>query len=94
MSRTVFRNYDKVAIRLLLKDIGSERYKAALADQKIDQPPLEMKGFFVEYDTLNQAVSLYYKYPSRTILFIMSVLGYWSVPQNGWERHRKDNDAI
>ena len=90
MSKTVFRNFDMSSIKQLLKEIGKERYEAALADNNIIQKPLSMNGFFVEYELDTQDINLYYKYPSRVILFIMPVLGYWGVPIDGWELHRKE----
>ena len=90
MSKIVFRNYNKVAIKQLLKEIGQERYLAALEDAKISQKPLSMNGFFVEYEVDAKDVNLYFKYPSRIEVLIMSVLGYWAVPQDSWELLRKD----
>lgn len=90
MSNEVFRNYDKVAIKQLLKEIGPERYQAALDDENITQKPLNMNGFFVEYLVDTKEINLYYKYPSRIEVYIMSVLGYWAVPNEGWELNRKD----
>lgn len=89
MSRVVFRNFDNKAIRQLLKEIGKERYECALKDAGIDSKPMSMEGFFVEYETETSKVNLYYKYPSRTIFLIMPVHGFWGVPNDGWELHRK-----
>ena len=90
MSKIVFRNFDKKCIRQLLKEIGKERYECALKDSEVEHTPLSLEGFFVEYETDTLKVSLYYRYPSRTVFFIMSVLGYWGIPNDGWEMHRKD----
>ncbi|KKM95099.1 hypothetical protein LCGC14_1191610 [marine sediment metagenome] len=49
MSELVFRNYDKKAVRALLKEIGKDRYECALKDQNFLGNPLSMDGFFVEY---------------------------------------------
>ncbi|TDT46918.1 hypothetical protein CLV90_0982 [Maribacter spongiicola] len=89
MSEIVFRNYDITAIKKLLKEIGKERYEAALLNRSITQKPLVMKGFFVEFEVNTKDVNLYYRYPSRITLFIMPVLGYWAVPTFGWELYRK-----
>ncbi|WP_276493911.1 hypothetical protein [Maribacter zhoushanensis] len=69
----------------LLKEIGKERKDAELYENK----PLSMDGFYVQFepDTLN--FNLYYKYPSRVIMFIIPVLGYWNVPIDNWVRERK-----
>jgi hypothetical protein len=88
----VFRNSDLTAIRQLLKEIGKERYECALKDQRIEQKPLGMDGFFVEYEVDTKDINLYYKYPSKITLFIMPVLGFWGVPNAGWELSRKDSD--
>lgn len=89
MSKVVFRNFDIPSIKKLLKEIGQERYEAALADNKIIQKPLTMKGFFVEFEVGTHDINLYHRYPSGAILYIMPVLGYWAVPFSGWELHRK-----
>jgi hypothetical protein len=88
----VFRNSDLTAIRQLLREIGKERYECALKDQGIEQKPLGMDGFFVEYEVATKDINLYYKYPSKITLFIMPVLGFWAVPNEGWELSRKDSD--
>jgi hypothetical protein len=89
MSKIVFRNYDIKAIRELLKEIGSEHYKCALKDNGLDnQPPMSMKGFFIEYEVSTQNIKLYYKYPSNVTFFIMNVLGYWHVPSENWKLMR------
>ena len=90
MSKIVFRNFDVESIKRLLKEIGKERYEAALEDTGIEQKPLGMKGFFVEFEVDTKDINLYYKYPSRIELFIMPVLGYWGVPFGSWELHRKE----
>jgi hypothetical protein len=56
------------------------------------QKPLGMDGFFVEYEVDTKDINLYYKYPSKITLFIMPVLGFWGVPNAGWELSRKDSD--
>jgi hypothetical protein len=89
MSITVFRNYDKKAIRSLLKEIGKERYECALKDAGIETRPLSLEGFYVEYETDTQDINLYYKYPSRIVFLLLPVLGFWAVPNEGWEIHRK-----
>ena len=48
-----------------------------------------MDGFFVEFEPDTLDFNLYYKYPSRLIIFIMPVLGYWNVPIDNWVRERK-----
>lgn len=88
----VFRNYDLSSIRQLLKEIGKERYECALKDQGIEQKPLGMDGFFVEFEVDTKEINLYYKYPSKITLYIMPVLGFWGVPTNHWEKHRKEEN--
>ncbi|WP_276166477.1 hypothetical protein [Zobellia alginiliquefaciens] len=90
MSITVFRNHDISAIKVLLKEIGKERYECALSDAGLStNKPLSMHGFFVEYETDTSNIYLYYRYPSRAVFKIMSVLGFWSVPTEQWVRERK-----
>lgn len=91
MSKVVFRNYDKKAVRRLLIEVGKERYECALKDAGIKQKPITLEGFYFEYemDTGNINLNLYYRYPSRITFFIMPVLGYWAVPNSGWEMSRK-----
>lgn len=86
----MFRNYDKIAVRQLLKEVGKERYECALKDQGIEQKPLGMDGFFVEFEVDTKDINLYYKYPSKVTLFIMPVLGYWGIPSKNWEIDRKE----
>lgn len=76
---------------MLLKEIGQERYEAALDDAGlISMKPLTMKGFFVEYEIETKDVNLYYRYPSRIEKYIMPVLGYWAVPHTDWVLERKE----
>jgi len=90
MSKIIFRNYDLKRIKDLLKEIGKERYVAALKDAGLhENKPLSMDGFFVEFEPDTLDFNLYYKYPSRVIKFIMPVLGYWNVPIDDWVRDRK-----
>ncbi|MBM1106047.1 hypothetical protein JQC67_07860 [Aurantibacter crassamenti] len=91
MSKIIFRNYDKNAVRQLLKEVGKERYDCALKDAGITQKPLTLEGFYFEYEmnTDNIELNLYYRYPSRITILIMPVLGYWAVPDGGWEILRK-----
>lgn len=90
MSKVVFRNFNKKAIRQLLKEIGKERYECAINDSEIEHNPLSLEGFFVEYETVTQKINLYFRYPSRVDFLIMPVLGFWGVPNDGWEMHRKE----
>ena len=84
MSKIVFKNQDKKAIKLLLREIGKERYEIALKDADVlDMKPITMSGFYVVWD--DKDVHLYYRYPSGTEVFIMDVLGFWNVPKKGWE---------
>lgn len=89
MSKIVFQNHDSKAIKLLLKEIGGERYKCALKDEGITQPPITMHGFYLEFELDTKNINLYHTYPSRVTLFIMSVLGYWRVPVDNWQMIRK-----
>lgn len=89
MSIEIFKNDDKKAMLQLLKEIGKERYEAALEDAGLSKmKPISLDGFYVEWEDRN--VTLFYRYPSGTVFKIMDVLGYWGVPNLGWERLRKD----
>lgn len=89
MTKLVFQNHNTESIKLLLKEIGKEHYDCALKDEGITQPPLTMKGFYIEFEVDTKNLNLYYRYPNITI-YIMSVLGYWRVPKEGWEMIRND----
>lgn len=87
MSNQLFRNYDKKAIHSLLKDIGKERYECALNDVGLSQSkPLTMTGFFIEWNKGD--INLWHRYPSGVEKMIMSVLGFWTIPLEGWEMYR------
>ncbi len=89
MSKVLFINSDKKAIRQLLKEIGKERYECALKDAGLSEmKPMGLDGFYVEWD--NKEVILYYRYPSGAVFKIMDVLGFWGVPNDGWEMTRKE----
>lgn len=88
MSKEIFINKDKKQIKHLIKEIGKERYEAALKDVGLhEMKPISMDGFYVEW--ADKEISLYYRYPSGTEFFIMDVLGFWGVPVEGWIRIRK-----
>jgi hypothetical protein len=87
MSKIAFRNYDKQAIKALLKEMGKDRYECALRDVGLsDMKPMGLTGFFIEWNDME--VRLYHRYPSGTELFIVDVLGFWAVPNEGWVRVR------
>lgn len=87
MSKDVFRNYDKKAIHKLLKEIGKEQYECALDDVGLAKSkPLTLTGFFIEWDNGN--INLFHCYPSGIEKMIMSVLGFWAIPDKGWELYR------
>ena len=89
MSKVVFKNSDKKAIRQLLKEIGKDRYEGALKDAGLSEmKPMGLDGFYIEWD--NMDVTLYYRYPSGTVFKLMDVLGFWGIPSDGWELTRKD----
>ena len=89
MSKVVFRNSNKKAIKLLLKEVGRERYECALKDAGLSSmKPLTMHGFYLEWD--NYDINLWYCYPSGKTFNLMSALGFWAVPRDGWEMDRID----
>lgn len=87
--KLVFQNHETKSIKALLKEIGKEHYDSALKDEGISQAPITMKGFYIEFEVDTKNLNLYYRYPNVT-LFIMSVLGYWNVPKDGWKMVRKE----
>ena len=90
MSKVIFRNYNKKATRLLLKEIGKERYENALKDVGLSEmKPMSLEGFYVEWN--DNEVLLYHRYPSGTIFCIIDVLGFWAVPYDEWIMERTAN---
>ncbi len=89
MSKIVFRNSDKQAIRQLLKEMGKERYECALKDSGFLGKPLSLEGFHVEYETDTGNIEMYFTFPMSEPKHVMSVLGFWAVPDKGWEMFRK-----
>ncbi|WP_282118065.1 hypothetical protein [Maribacter aquivivus] len=88
MSKEMFINKDKKAIRALLKEIGKARYEAALIDAGLqDMKPIGLDGFYVEW--IDGDVQLWYRYPIGKKFKLIDVLGFWAVPIDGWERSRK-----
>jgi len=88
MSKVVFRNYDKKSIKLLMKEIGKERFTAAVLDSGMESLPLSMEGFFVEFEPDKNDFVFYYRYPSGVVFRLMSVLGFWAVPEEKWVKER------
>lgn len=84
MSKLIFRNQDKKAIRLLLKEIGKERYECALSDADLPGDPLSMEGFYIEFHPKEMDFILYYMFPAGVSFRIMEVNGYWAIPDHGW----------
>lgn len=84
MSKIVFRNYDQKAIEDLMWEIGKERVRAAIFASGMENRPLTMDGFYVEFQPENKDFILFYMYPSRTRFQLMSVLGFWRIPDKGW----------
>ncbi|UII79987.1 hypothetical protein [Flagellimonas sp. CMM7] len=88
MSKEVFRNYDKKAIKSLIREMGKERFDCAIKDSGMESRPLTMEGFFIEFQPDKEDFILYYMYPSRVVFKIISVLGFWAVPDSGWVKER------
>lgn len=75
----VFRNYDKSAIKLLLKDIGRNTFEKACEQRQIPVP-MNMKGFYLE--SKKDCTFLMCKFPLATITY-MKIDGY-NLPLKGW----------
>ena len=76
----VFRNYDKTAIKLLLKEIGRYTFEKACEQRQIPVP-LNMKGFYLEHNV--DCTFLIYKFPLTSVTY-MKVDSY-DLPLKGWE---------
>ncbi|MBT2161302.1 hypothetical protein [Zobellia barbeyronii] len=88
MSKVVFHHTDIKVIKLLLKEIGKDRYDCALQDAGLsNSKPITMHGFFIEWDEGN--IDLHYTYPSGISFKLTTVLGMQRVPFEGWELVRK-----
>nr|WP_298929880.1 hypothetical protein [uncultured Allomuricauda sp.] len=91
MSKLVFRNYDEKAIVSLMKEIGKERVRCAIKDSGMESRPLTMEGFFIEFQPEKEDFILFFRYPSGVLFELMSVLGFWRIPEKGWEKERIQN---
>ncbi|WP_421805773.1 hypothetical protein [Flagellimonas sp.] len=83
MKSIVFRNRDKKAIKILMREIGAYRYETALEQMKVEQRPLSMEGFYLEAN--DDCIFLCHRYPSGYILKLMKVEYYAMLPRDGWE---------
>lgn len=88
MSKLVFRNYNKKAIKNLMREMGKERFECALKDSGMPNKPDSMEGFYLEFRVPEQDHYLIYMYPSETTFELMVVNGFWAIPQEGWELKR------
>ncbi|MFD2589086.1 hypothetical protein ACFSQJ_19330 [Croceitalea marina] len=80
----LFRNYDKEAIKVLMKEIGAYRYERALENMKMsDQKPISMSGFYLESN--EHCIFLCHRYPSGYVLKLMKVDGFMQIPKEGWK---------
>jgi len=85
MNRTIiYRNYDRKTIRALIVEIGEVKYKEALENMKVIQPPISMNGWYLEADRFG--LKLCHRYPIGHILKLMDVDKYRNIPREGWER--------
>lgn len=80
----IYRNYDLKIIRLLMKEIGKHRYEMALQNMQVTQPPISMKGWYLEANEFG--LKLCHQYPSRFVLKLMDVDRFINIPRQGWER--------
>lgn len=78
----LFRNHDKKAIKVLLKEIGAYRYEQALENMKVGQKPISMSGFYLESN--EHCIILCHRYPSGYILKLMKVDLFEQIPKEGW----------
>ncbi len=91
MSNLVFRNYDKKAIRTLLKEMGKERYECAIKDADLPGNPLSMDGFYIEFHPKKMDFVLYYTFPVGVTFKLLVVNGFWAIPDNGWVKKRVES---
>ena len=73
----------------MLKEIGKQRYECPLVDSGFPGSSLSMKGFYVEFETETGNIKLYFTFPMSQPKHVMSVSGFWAVPDKGWEIFRK-----
>ncbi len=88
MSKEVFRNYDKKSIKNLMLEMGKERFTCAIEDSGMEGMPLTMEGFYIEFVAENDDFILNFRYPSGVVFKLMSVLGFWAIPDKGWVKER------
>ena len=86
MSKIVFRNNNTKAIKNILKQIGKDDYIIALKENGlIEQPPTSMSGFYLEFDVDSRDIDIWHQYGGGYRFKIISALGYWEIPNEGWE---------
>jgi len=83
MKQIKYRNSDKKAIKILMREIGAYRYEIALEQMKVEQRPISMEGFYLEAN--NDCIFLCHRYPSGYILKLMKVEQFEMLPRDGWE---------
>ncbi|BFP39479.1 hypothetical protein FGF1_03240 [Flavobacteriaceae bacterium GF1] len=67
-------------------EIGHKAYAEALEEQGLNrQPPISMRGFYIEYNVKTKEEDIWYTYPSGVSFKIISLLGYFT-PKEGWEK--------
>lgn len=91
MSKKVFINNNKKAIKAILDKIGKEAYYEALKKQGLEeQKPISMNGFYLQFEVDSKDLDIWYRYPGGLKVKLLSALGYWEVPVKGWEMDWKE----
>jgi len=84
MKSVVFRNYDRYAIKHLLKEIGEHRLRVECDNKKLNFPR-RLALFYIEARDCN--TMLFYKYPQNGSWGII-VIDRYDLPDSGWVRVR------
>lgn len=84
----IFVHRETKAIMALIREIGKQRYLAALQDVGLvgELKPKRSDDFFLEWE--NGDTYLCHQYPMGQKRRIMNVIGYQGIPIQGWERAR------
>ena len=82
MRDVVFRNYDRYAIKHLLKEIGEHRLRTECENKHLGFPK-RLALFYIEAGDSN--TMLKYNYPQKGVWGLM-VIDRYDLPDSGWVR--------
>lgn len=84
MKDIVFRNYDRYALKNLLKEIGEHNLRME-CERKFLSFPKRLAFFYLEHN--DDCTFLIYKYPQKGVAKLMKI-DRWELPEKGWERFK------